>query len=133
MEKQNNFARHVRELKLYQSAFNSAMEIFKITRTFPKEEKYSMTDQIRRSSRSVCSNLAEGWHKRRYVAAFTSKLTDSIQEASETETWLEFSYACGYIDQVLLDKLTNQYEIIIAQLITMELKAPSFCPKDKKK
>ena len=129
MEKKKKFARHVRELNVYQLAFNSAMKIFEITKDFPNEEKYSLTDQIRRSARSVCSNLAEGWHKRRYIAAFINKLTDSIQEASETQTWLEFSLACGYIDQTIFEQLTKQYEVIIAQLITMELKAKSFCPK----
>ena len=117
----------VRELKVYQSAFRSAMEIFHITEKFPKEEKYSLTDQIRRSSRSVCSNLAEGWFKRRYIAAFINKLTDSVQEASETQTWLEFSFACGYINKATFNHHFDQYEHIIAQLLTMERKANTFC------
>ncbi len=120
-------AKNVRELKVYQSAFKSAMEIFRITKAFPKEEKYSLTDQVRRSSRAVCSNLAEGWYKRRYIAAFINKLTDSVQEASETQTWLEFSLACGYINKEIYDQCFEQYEHIIAQLLTMEQKAGSFC------
>lgn len=120
-------AKNVRELTVYKLAFQSAMDIFRITDTFPKEEKFALTDQIKRSSRSVCSNLAEGWFKRRYVAAFICKLTDSIQEAAETQTWLEFSLACGYIDRDAFDKYFEQYEHIIAQLLTMERKANSFC------
>ena len=117
----------VRDLRVYQSAFKSAMQIFRITETFPKDEKYALIDQIRRSSRSVCSNLAEGWFKRRYIAAFINKLTDAAQEASETQTWLEFALACGYIDKAIFDQYFEQYEHIIAQLLTMEHKATLFC------
>ena len=120
-------ARNVRELAVYRLAFKSAMDLFRETASFPKEEKYSLTDQIRRSSRSVCSNLAEGWYKRRYYAAFVSKLLDSCQEASETQTWLEFSLACGYISEGTFKHFFEQYEHIIAQLLTMEKKAASFC------
>ncbi|MCX6277763.1 MAG: four helix bundle protein [Bacteroidetes bacterium] len=126
MENKNKIQK-VRELNVYKSAFSSAMEIFSITKSFPTTEIYSLTDQIRRSSRSVCSNLAEGWHKRRYIAAFINKLTDSVQEAAETQTWLEFSLACGYINQKTFDQLYEQYEHIIAQLLTMVTKAPTFC------
>jgi four helix bundle protein len=98
-----------------------------MTETFPKEEKYALTDQIRRSSRADCSNLAEGWFKRKYIAAFINKLTDSVQEASETQTWLEFSFACGYIGKDTFEKYFEQYEHIIAQLLTMEQKATLFC------
>ena len=78
--------KNVRDLDVYKLAFETAMEIFQITKTFPQEEKYSLVDQIRRSSRSVCSNLAEAWRKRRYIAVFKNKLTDAMQEASETQT-----------------------------------------------
>ena len=88
---------HFRELEVYQRAFAAAMRIFQLTKEFPSEEKFSLVDQIRRASRSVCSNLAEGWRKRRYVAVFRNKVTDSMQEASETQCWLEFSIACQYI------------------------------------
>jgi four helix bundle protein len=86
--------RHFRELEVYQRAFQAAMRIFQITRTFPPEEKYALVDQMRRSSRSVCANLAEGWRKRQHIAVFRNKVTDSLQEASETQCWLEFSVAC---------------------------------------
>ncbi|MBE0647338.1 MAG: four helix bundle protein [Bacteroidales bacterium] len=99
MEKRNQFVKQVEDLSVYKLAFSSAMEIFHLTKNFPNEEKYSLTDQIRRSSRSVCSNLAEGWYKRRYLAAFTNKLTDCVQETAETQTWLKFSKACGYLDE----------------------------------
>ena len=86
--------RHFRDLEVYRRAFDAAMEIFQITKGFPSEEKYSLVDQIRRASRSACANLAEGWRKRRYPAVFKNKVTDSMQEASETQCWLEFSLAC---------------------------------------
>jgi len=127
MNENNDYAKNFRELKVYQLAFKSAMEIYKMTINFPKEEKYSLTDQIRRSSRSVCSNLSESWYKRRYLAAFLNKLTDSVQEAAETQTWLEFSMVCGYIDKSLFTQFFEQYEHIIAQILTMERKANSFC------
>ncbi len=89
--------KHFKDLVVYRRAFDLAMKIFEITKGFPVEERYSLTDQIRRSSRSVCSNLAEGWRKRKYEAVFKNKITDSMQEASETQCWLEFSLACKYI------------------------------------
>lgn len=117
----------VRDLDVYNLAFNTAMEIFEISKDFPKEEKYSLVDQIRRSSRSVCANIAEAWRKRRYKAMFINKLTDSEQEAAETQTWLEFALKCGYIDKEIFEKLDEKYEHIFAKLITMERKADSFC------
>lgn len=117
----------VRDLNVYRLAFDTAMEIFKLSREFPIEEKYSLTDQIRRSSRSVCTNLAEGWRKRRYKAVFVNKLTDAEQEAAETQTWLEFALACKYITQEIFTNLDEKYEHIFVQLITMERKADSFC------
>jgi four helix bundle protein len=118
---------HFRDLEVYKRAFSAAMEIFNLTRDFPKEEKYSLVDQIRRSSRSVCANLGECWRKRRYIAVFKNKLTDAMQEASETQTWLEFSYACNYLDKPLFDRLDNEYEQIIAMLNSMEKNAAKFC------
>jgi len=122
----------VRDLNVYQLAFKSAMEIYRMTKTFPSDEKFSLIDQVRRSSRAVCSNLAEGWHKRRYIAAFINKLTDAVQEASETQTWLEFALACDYMDKATFTQYYEQYEHIIAQLLTMESKASSFCTKKDK-
>jgi four helix bundle protein len=117
----------VRDLKAYRIAFDTAMKIFELSKNFPQEEKYSLTDQIRRSSRSVCTNIAEAWRKRKYRAMFISKLTDAEQEAAETQTWLEFALNCGYIHQETLEKLDDKYEHIFAMLITMERKADSFC------
>jgi len=119
--------RSVRDLDVYRLAFDTAMELFELSKEFPAEEKYSLTDQIRRSSRSVCTNLAEGWRKRRYKAVFVNKLTDAEQEAAETQTWLEFALACKYITQEIFTNLDEKYEHIFAQLITMERKADSFC------
>jgi four helix bundle protein len=117
----------VRDLEVYKLAFETAMEIYKVSKTFPSEEKYSLTDQIRRSSRAVCANLSEGWRKRRYKAVFINKLSDSAQEAAETQTWLEFALGCGHIDGEAFDKLDERYEHIFAMLLTMEKKADSFC------
>ncbi len=119
--------RSVRELDAYKLAFETAMEIFGISKAFPKEETYSLTDQVRKSSRSVCTSLAEGWRKRRYKAAFVNKLSDAAQEAAETQTWLEFALACKYIDKKTFEKLDEKYEHIFAMLFTMEQKADSFC------
>ncbi len=117
----------VRDLKVYKISFNTAMKIFDISKKFPKEEKYSLIDQIRKSSRSVCSNLAEGWRKRKYKAVFVNKLSDSAAEAGETQTWLEFGIACNYINKKTFDELNEKYEHIFAMLNTMEKKADSFC------
>jgi len=122
-----NRIRTVRDLKVYRKAFKLAMEIFEITKKFPKSETYSLIDQIRRASRSVCSNLSEGWRKRRYKAVFLNKLTDAGQEAAETQTWLEFSLHCKYIDQYTFNRLDQHYEHIFAMLHVMESKADSFC------
>jgi len=121
----------VRELEVYRLAFDTAMEIFVITKSFPKEEKYSLIDQIRRSSRSVCTNLAEAWRKRRYKAVFINKLSDAEQEAAETQTWLEFSWKCNYIHKETFKKLDNKYEHVFAMLITMERKADAFCKETR--
>jgi four helix bundle protein len=117
----------VRDLDVYRMAFEAAMEIYFISKGFPSEEKYSLTDQIRRSSRAVCANLSEGWRKRRYKAVFINKLSDSAQEAAETQTWLEFALKCGCIDDEVFHKLDEQYEHIFAMLNTMEKKADAFC------
>ncbi len=103
------------------------MEIYNISKRFPPEEKYLLTDQIRRSSRAVCANISEGWRKRRYKAVFINKLSDSGQEAAETQTWLEFGLKCGYIDDATFNKLDERYEHIFAMLSTMGKKAQTFC------
>ncbi len=110
-----------RELEVYTLSFDLAMKIFEISKRFPKEETYSLTDQIRRSSRSVCSNLAEVFRKRRYPKSFISKLTDSESEAAESQTWLEFSLRCEYITEVEYLTLNNTYDNILGKLVTMSL------------
>ena len=108
-----------RELKVYQLSFEAGMEVFEMTKLFPKEERYSLTDQIRRSSRSVSGNLAEAFRKRRYPKHFISKLSDSEGEAAETQVWLDYALACKYIDRQLHDNLNNKYDHIIAMIIKM--------------
>ena len=95
-----------RDLRVYQGAMDTAMEIFELTKSFPPEEKYSMVDQMRRSSRSVCTNIAEAWRKRRYKAAFIAKLSDAESEACETEVWLEFAN----MKYQYLDRIVHDYE-----------------------
>jgi four helix bundle protein len=111
-----------KDLEVYQMAFDAAMKIFEVSKRFPKEETYSLTDQIRRSSRSVCSNLAEAFRKRRYPKSFVSKLSDSESEAAETQTWLDFSVSCSYITKSEHDKLFDTYENILGKLVNMSLK-----------
>jgi four helix bundle protein len=95
------------------------MEIFEFTKGYPHHEKYSMVDQMRRSSRSVCANIAEGWRKRRYPAHFASKLSDSEAEAEETRVWLEFSVNCRYLDRTQFEELDGRYDLVIGQLVKM--------------
>jgi S23 ribosomal protein. len=95
------------------------MVIFDITKLFPYEEKYSMVDQMRRSSRSVCANLGEAWRKRRYPAHFVSKLSDSESEAEETRVWLQFAVGCKYINDQTFNELDGKYDLVLGQLIRM--------------
>ena len=110
-----------RELDVYILSFGTAMKIFEISKSFPKEETYSLTDQIKRSSRSVCANLAEAFRKRRYPKSFISKLSDSESEAAETQTWLDFSLNCGYITEAEHHDLNDTYDRILGKLVTMSL------------
>ena len=87
-----------KDLTVYKKAFQNAMDIFRLTKSFPSDEKFSLTDQIRRSSRSVCSNLAEAYRKRQYTAHFSSKISDADMENTETLVWMDFAYECGYIN-----------------------------------
>lgn len=112
------------DLLAYKKGFALAMNIFNISKSFPKEETYSLTDQIRRSSRSVCANLAEAYRKRLYPRHFISKLTDSDAENSETQTWLEFSLACEYINQKQFDELTSE-SIEVGKLINYMIQNPN--------
>ena len=108
-----------RDLIAYKNAFDLAVKIFKITQSFPKEERYSLTDQIRRSSRSVCANLAEAYRKRIYHNHFLMKITDCLGENSETLVWLEFSLSCEYISNELYTELVQQNESVGKLLTTM--------------
>ena len=107
------------DLEVYGRAFDAAMEIFEASRHFPKHEVYSLTDQVRRSSRSVCANLAEAWRKRRYRAAFVSKVSDAEAEAAETQVWIQFAVRCGYLDRATGGALYRRYDRIIATLVSM--------------
>ena len=107
------------DLEVYKKGFEAAMQIFEISKQFPKEETYSLTDQIRRSSRSVCANLAEAWRKRRYEAAFISKLNDSEAETAETQTWLKFAVRCKYLEAETGRALFRAYDEITAMLVSM--------------
>jgi four helix bundle protein len=108
-----------RDLEVYQKAFAGSMEIFELSKVFPKEETYSLTDQIRRSSRSVCANLAEAWRKRRYEKAFISKLSDSESESAETQVWLEYAVHCGYMPRDKAIVLYRTYDEIMRMLVSM--------------
>jgi four helix bundle protein len=112
-----------KKLIAYQKAFNLALSIFEISKSFPKEETYSLTDQIRRSSRSVNANLAEAYRKRRYPKHFISKLTDADGENSETSTWLDFAFACKYISNEQHISLSNQV-IEVGKLINYMINNP---------
>ncbi len=107
------------ELDVYKLSFKAAMSIFELSKKFPREERYSLTDQVRRSSRSICSNVAEAWRKRRYKAAFILRLNDAEAEASETQTWLQFSVDCDYLTDEEGVELHQMYDWIIGKLVTM--------------
>jgi four helix bundle protein len=109
----------IKDLLAYQKGFKLSMEIFHISKRFPSEEKYSLTDQIRRCSRSVCANLAEAYRKRKYPNHFVSKLSDADTENGETQTWLEFALACNYISDDEFNTLNNQAEEVAKLLVYM--------------
>lgn len=107
------------QLEVYQIVYRHAMEISEESKTFPKEERYSLTGQIRKASRSVCSNVADAWRKQRYEAAFIAKLNDAEGEAAETQTWLDFSTSCGYIHLDRARALRARYDRVLGKLVTM--------------
>lgn len=117
-----------RDLKVFQLAYDLAMEIFHLSKSFPAEEKYSLTDQIRRSSRSVAANIAEGFRKRRYPNMLINKLTDSDGEGTETQVWLDFACDCGYLSKQNHDRLISGYEEVGKMLGGMMAKASMFAP-----
>ena len=108
-----------KDLNVYQLSFEAGMQIFGLSKSFPMEERYSLTDQIRRSSRSVSGNIAEGWRKRRYPKSFISKLSDSEGEAAETEVWLDYALECKYIDLSKHKEIYTKYDHIIGMLVNM--------------
>ena len=111
--------KHFRELDVYRTAMDSTMQVFQLSKSFPAEERYSLTDQMRRSSRSVCANLAEAWRKRRYEAAFVSKLSDAETEAAETQVWAEIAFRSGYLKPEVFAHLDDAYDKIIGQIVRM--------------
>ena len=121
MQQKNNpkFISSHEDLEVYKIAFDAAMEIFHLSKKFPSEERYSLTDQIRRSSRSVCANLAEAWRKRRYQAAFVAKLSDCEAESAETQTWIEFAVKCNYMEPEVGRRLYGKYNQVLAGLVSM--------------
>ncbi len=117
-----------RDLKVYQLAYKLAMEIFNETKSFPKDERYSLTDQIRRSSRSVAANIAEAYRKRQYPKMFVSKLADSDGETTETQVWLDFARDCGYLSAERHDELMKSYEEVGKMLGSMMAHPERFAP-----
>jgi four helix bundle protein len=111
--------KHFRDLDVYQNALATGLRIYALTKRFPAEEKYSLTDQIRRSSRSVCANIAEGWRKRRYEAAFVSKLSDAEAEAAETQVHIEFAFHHGYVSDAAFREIDDASEHVLGQLVRM--------------
>ncbi len=118
---------HFRQLRIYQSALDTAMKIFELSKGWPRDERYSLTDQIRRSSRSVGTNIAEAWRKRRYVAHFISKLSDADTEAAETQGWLDIALCCGYISQTEFNELDQRYEAVNGGLVKMMTEPEKWC------
>lgn len=120
------------DLVIYQMAFDAAMRIFELSKQFPYEERFSLTDQVRRSSRSVCANMAEAWRKRRYQAAFIAKLSDCEAEAAETQTWIEFAVKCNYLDVEVGRELYGKYNQILSGLVNMSKNSSSWLIKPEK-
>jgi four helix bundle protein len=111
--------RHFRDLDVYQNALETGLRVYELSKAFPESERYALTDQIRRSSRSVCANIAEAWRKRRYTAAFISKLSDSEGEAAETQVHMEFAVRHGYVSNAEFEAIDDAYEHILGQLVRM--------------
>ncbi len=122
-----SYVKSFNELEVYKKSRELAKDIFKATALFPKEEKYSLTDQIRRSSRSVGAQIAESWGKRRYEKHFISKLTDADSEQFETQHWLEVSFECNYIDETMKEQMMQKCESIGRMLQSMIDKSGMFC------
>jgi four helix bundle protein len=117
----------VEELRVYRRGFTAAMQIFEASKAWPAAERYALTDQVRRSSRAVCANLAEAWRKRRYPRHFVSKLSDADAEAAETRTWLRFAHQCGYLDAETFADLDATYDRLIGGLVRMMHRPEPWC------
>jgi four helix bundle protein len=115
----NEKIKSYKDLRVFQNAMNAAMKVFQLTETFPAAEKHSLTDQLRRSSQSVCSNITKAWRKRRYKTPFIARLNDSEGEACVTQVWLEFARQCQYLDDDLCNELDSAYDQIMGQLVKM--------------
>jgi four helix bundle protein len=119
--------RGFRDLIVYQKSYKLGLEIFKITKSYPREELYSLTDQIRRSSRSVPANITEAWYKRRYPKSFVAKLIDSSGEAAETEVWLDYSLDLEYLNKEIHDRMVSEYEEVLKMLTSIIQTPEKFC------
>jgi four helix bundle protein len=126
-------ARDFTELEVYRNAYTAAMEVFRLSKGWPPEERYALTDQIRRSSRSVCANVAEAWKKRLYPSHFVSKLSDADCEAGETITWLHFARGCEYLNEDSYALLNAEYRSICAILTTMMNHPEKWCSNRSRK
>jgi len=121
------FAKSFRELDVYQNALQLVVDIHAFCKTLPASERYALTDQMHRASRSVCANIAEAWRKRRYKAAFVSKLSDSETEASEMQCWLDVCSKLSYMSRDLYNGFDERYEQVIAQIVTMIANVDKWC------
>jgi four helix bundle protein len=119
MNAQRKPVRHFRDLEVYQNALQIGLRVFELSKRFPAEERFALTDQIRRSSRSVCANIAEAWRKRRYTAAFISKLSDAEGEAAETQVHIEFAVRHAYVSDSQFREIDGAYEHVLGQLVRM--------------
>lgn len=121
-----------RDLDVFRGSRALAMELFEISKSFPAVERFALTDQVRRSSRSVCANIAEAWRRRRYVASFAAHLNNAEAEAAETQVWLGFAFECGYVSKEAKEKWVQEYDRVLGQLNRMIQDAESWCPKEAK-
>jgi four helix bundle protein len=122
-----------KDLRVFQNAMGACMDIFEQTKAFPGPERFALVDQVRRSSRSVCANLAEAWRRRRYEAAFVAKLCDSESEASETQVWIEIARRCGYFQEEVAKRLDTAYDQITAQIVRMTQEPQKWLLREQKK
>lgn len=123
----SRFAESFRDLDVYQEALALALEVHEFVKTLPAEERFVLSDQMRRASRSVAANISEAWRKRRYKAAFVSKLSDSETEASEMQCWLDFSVKAGFMTNGMYDDFDRRYEQVISQIVAMIVGADKWC------